>query len=251
MANNNILPFCPTDIGTNLLTQLQYSTATDRTNGNQPGLASSKLINKAMRQSAFVSSQFAQWVSNKLTQDVLDNGDTAALLAQISSALAQNIGINNLSFNTSVAASALTIDIKTQAGTDPTAADIIYLGMRNPTITTGNYNLRSIIAALSLVVPSGATLGTSSGVEDYLYLYALDNAGTIELGIINGTLDEGEVHSSTAMTTGSDSAATLYSTSARSNVAVRLIGRIRITEATAGAWVSNATSLSVLPFQLI
>jgi len=48
MATNNFLPFSPTDTGTNLLTQVEYAAATDRTIGNQPGVASSKLNNKAI-----------------------------------------------------------------------------------------------------------------------------------------------------------------------------------------------------------
>lgn len=87
MATNNILPFCPTDTGTNLLTQGDYAIAPDRSNGNQPGVASSKLVNKAMRQSAFISSQLAEFIATKTTNDVLDDGNTAKLLAVMTSAL--------------------------------------------------------------------------------------------------------------------------------------------------------------------
>ena len=80
---NQILPFCPTDTGTNLLSQGDYSVAADRTIGNQPGVASSKLVNKAIRQSSFIASQIAQFVTNKSGVDVLDDGATTKLLAQI------------------------------------------------------------------------------------------------------------------------------------------------------------------------
>ena len=50
MGTNNFLPFCPTDSGTNLLTQGEYAVIATRTTGNQPGIASSKLNNKAIRQ---------------------------------------------------------------------------------------------------------------------------------------------------------------------------------------------------------
>lgn len=86
MATNNILPFCPTDSGTNLLTQTDYAAASDRTNGAQPGIASSKLNNKAARQAAFVSSQMAQYLANITGADVLDNGSTATLLGIITGA---------------------------------------------------------------------------------------------------------------------------------------------------------------------
>lgn len=85
---NNFLPFCPTDTGTNLLTQADYIAAAGRTDGNQPGLASSKLNNKALRQGSFITSQIAQLVANLTGTDVLDDGITAKFLAQLSAALA-------------------------------------------------------------------------------------------------------------------------------------------------------------------
>ncbi len=85
---NNFLPFCPTDTGTNLLSQGDYAVATDRTNGNQPGIASAKLVNKAVRQSSFMTSQLAQFLANKTGADVLDaDGVEAKLLALMNSAL--------------------------------------------------------------------------------------------------------------------------------------------------------------------
>jgi hypothetical protein len=87
MGTNNFLPFSPTDTGTNLLSQGDYAVAPDRTIGNQPGVASSKLVNKALRQSAFISSQFAQYIADKTTANVLDDADTDKLLAQINAAI--------------------------------------------------------------------------------------------------------------------------------------------------------------------
>lgn len=87
MATNNFLPFCPTDTGTNLLTQVEYAAASDRTNGNQPGVASSKLNNKAIRQAAFVASQVAQAVSDVTQVNVLDDGVTASFLAKLNATI--------------------------------------------------------------------------------------------------------------------------------------------------------------------
>lgn len=80
---NNILTFCGTDTGTNLLTQSEYNLSTDRTSGNKPGIASAKLANRALRQSAFIASQIAQFLTDKTGQDILDNDNTADLLATI------------------------------------------------------------------------------------------------------------------------------------------------------------------------
>jgi len=86
-AANNFLPFCPTDSGTNLLSQSDYLAATDRTSGNQPGVASSKLNNKAVRQSAAVTSQLAQMLADVCGADILDDGVSARMLSQLKATL--------------------------------------------------------------------------------------------------------------------------------------------------------------------
>lgn len=175
----------------------------------------------------------------------------AALSAAAAAAAAGTLspyGINNLGLATSVAASALTIELKGADGTtDPsTGTDAVIIYFRDATITSGAMTGRTAIAALSVVIPSGATLGHNDNVEEFIYVYALDNASTIELAVSSSNVwDEGDLVTTVALTTGSDDAATMYSTSARTNVACRLIGRLRITETTAGTWDADATSVDV------
>ena len=80
---NEILAFCPNDTGTNLESQAAYAADSNRTNGNQPGVASSMLNNKAIRQATYVASQFAQFLANANNQSVQDNATPAELLSQI------------------------------------------------------------------------------------------------------------------------------------------------------------------------
>ena len=87
MVTNDFLPFCPTDTGTNLESQADYAVDANRTDGNQPGVASSKLNNKALRQGTYIASQVAQYISNTLNEDVLDDATPAKLLAQLNAAL--------------------------------------------------------------------------------------------------------------------------------------------------------------------
>lgn len=250
---NNILPFCPTDTGTNLLSQGDYAVATDRTNGNQPGVASSKLVNKAIRQSAFMASQLAQYIADKLAGSVLDDGNTAALLAQFNSAFAPNdsFAVENLTLTTAVGASALTIAVKTQAGGNASATDIIYVGMRSSTLTLGTFNRRSITGALNLVVSSGSTLGQVSAMAARIFVYLIDNAGTLELAVSLKRFNDAELVSTTAEggAGNADSATVMYSTTARSNVPCRLIGFIDNTQTTAGTWASAGTQIQILPFK--
>jgi len=159
--------------------------------------------------------------------------------------------VSNLSIACSVGSSALTIALKDSSGSDPSAGSPVLIGMRSATAATGTYTQRSVTGALSVVISSGSTLGTTSGVEHNLYVYAIDNAGTIELAVSqNGFLD-GDIISTTAEggAGGADSNALIYSTTARSNVACRLIGRLRETQTTAGTWAAVPTQIYLQPIQ--
>lgn len=165
----------------------------------------------------------------------------------------QSYEISNLAVAASVAGNALTIALKTKAGTDPTASDSCYIGFRNATLATGTYVRRTITAATSLVISSGSTLGLSSGSwNEYVYLYALDNAGTVELFAVGGaaSVDEGEVVSTLAEggAGGADTRYFYYSTSARSNVACRLLARLKFTLTTAGTWNEAPDEIALTPF---
>lgn len=135
----------------------------------------------------------------------------------------------------SVAANALTV------GLNPTNLDF-----RSSTLTSGAVNTRAVSSALSLTVPSGATLGTTSGVASRILLLAIDNAGTVELAVYNAAgaanLDETGVISTTAISAASNSL-TVYSQTARTNVPYRIVGYIDSTQATAGTWASAPTAV--------
>ncbi len=155
--------------------------------------------------------------------------------------------IQNLGLSASVATKALTVALKTKALADPSSTDPVQIAFRNATLTTGDYSVVSATAATSVVVPSGGTLGFTAAEDGLIYVYAINNAGTIELAVAKKALfDESIVHSTTAISATADSDNVLYSTTARTNVAVRLIGRIRITTgAVAGEWDNAATRIEV------
>jgi len=117
------------------------------------------------------------------------------------------------------------------------------LDFRNATLSDGTVTTITLAAAISLTVPSGATLG---GIATQLQRYALiamNNAGTIELAIHNMggglNLDETDLISTTILNTSSDSNLVAYSTTARSNLAYRVVGFVDITCASAGVWASS------------
>ena len=115
------------------------------------------------------------------------------------------------------------------------------LDFRASPITSGTVNSRSVAAAISVVVPSGATLGAITTVQARIAVVAIDNAGTVELAVINLSggvnLDESALISTVAVTAGATAANVFYSTTLRSNVTFRVVGYVDAVN-TAGAWAS-------------
>jgi hypothetical protein len=73
MAINEILSYCETDTGTNLLTQVEYFSDAERLIGNtQFTIARSKLVNKSVKQSVAVASGLAQFAADNQPADVTD-----------------------------------------------------------------------------------------------------------------------------------------------------------------------------------
>jgi hypothetical protein len=164
-----------------------------------------------------------------------------------SSSPTQAYELNNLGLATSVASNALTIALKQSDGaTDPSSGSPVNIGFRSTTAATGSYTIVASTAATSLVVPSGATLGSASGLQGYLYVYAVNNAGTVVLGVSGIRIfDELSLQTTTAISSSATSGDILYTSSALTNVAIRLIGRAKFTETTAGTWASNVSELSL------
>ena len=141
------------------------------------------------------------------------------------------------SISASVAANAMTI-----------SATALALDFRNTTLGSGTVTTVSGTPA-NLVISSGSTLGTVSAVASRIVVIALNNAGTIELAAVNisgGTqLDETNLITTTAEggVGAADSASVVYSTTARTSVAYRVIGYIESTQATAGTWATAPSTI--------
>jgi hypothetical protein len=118
---------------------------------------------------------------------------------------------------------------------------------RSATASSGVINNRMVATALSLTVPSGATLGTINAIQSRLVLLAIDNSGTVELAIVNisggNQLDETNLISTTAISAGSTAANVIYSTTARTSVPYRVVGFIESTQATAGTWATSPSTV--------
>lgn len=86
MATNDIKAFSAAG-GANVLTQAEYLAIAALSTGFTSGKASSKEVNKVLRQSSFVAAAVAQFISDLASVDVLDDGNVAGLTANFISAI--------------------------------------------------------------------------------------------------------------------------------------------------------------------
>jgi|LakMenEpi03Aug12_release.lakeMendotaPanAssembly.Ray.scaffolds.fasta_scaffold50562_4 hypothetical protein len=222
----------PTPASTANATGQRFRVTFNAASGATPTLAVSgqtakslKYYDSAGAKQAITSTQVPiNWIS-----DVEYDG-TDWVVLDVPPAATASVQIQPIS--ASVGASALTI-----------SASALSLDFRSATLTSGAVTTVAGTPA-NLVISSGSTLGTTNAVETDLAVIALNNAGTIELAVVNMAggvnLSESALISTTAEggAGAADSASTVYSTTARTNVAYRVLGFLRITEATAGTWAT-------------
>jgi len=182
-----------------------------------------------------------------LNAAVVDDGALLFELARVGATVELPSLLQNVGIATSVGSSAMTVALKQKDGsTDPAGGTgAVGIGLRDSTLSTGGFNIRSVVAALSLVIPSGATLGTTDGDARKIYVYGIDNVGTVELAVSRIQFPENELVSTTILNSSSDDPGTIFSTTARSNIPIKLLGHFVSTQATAGTWNTNATEIYV------
>jgi len=154
----------------------------------------------------------------------------------------------NYSVVTSVASNAMTIALKTFAGVDASANDVIRFPFRSATAANGDSSVASVSSALSLVIPNGSAIGLTSGYTNIFYLYAILNSGVVELAISRSYFDEGSLVTTTTIPVGNGFRGDIYSATGRSNVPIFLLARYKISEPVAGAWSVVPSETSLPPF---
>lgn len=173
--------------------------------------------------------------------------------------------VQNLNLYASASAGALTIELLTNNGTTPSATDYCVIPFRSVSTSTGFAKYRQITGAKTLVIPSGATLGATSGVPFRVWIGAVDSlvdaipeTGTIQLFAINCydgastiyPLRDNQTANPTAIGTGSDSAGAMYSPATVSGGAraIRILGYFEWPSGltTAGTWTFASTDIAQL-----
>lgn len=176
-----------------------------------------------------------------MTTSIRSSNNDAALQINGTDAVVYNAGgvTSKLqSISASVGSNALTITL------NPCVLDF-----RSSTLTSGTVNTRLVNSAISLVISSGSTLGTINATQSRIVVLAIDNAGTVELAAVNisggNQLDETNLISTTAEggAGAADSANVIYSNTARTSVAYRVVGYVESTQATAGTWATEPSTV--------
>lgn len=178
---------------------------------------------------------------------------TAQTLA--ASGLGASVSMVNGAIAESHAGSAVTFALKTLAGADPTAGDPVLFVFPDG---AGGFVVRTVIAAMSLVISSGSSLGIGATSQAFrIWIGAFDDGGTVRLcaGVFSvpGTslqtypVNEGVPGSSTAEggAGAADSPGVLYTGTAVTAKFFRLIGYADYETglASPGAWASSPTRI--------
>ena len=214
-----------------LIVNERYRVKFNATSGASPTLAVNGLTAKDIKQYDDLGVKVAPVIKINMLADVEYDGTDYVILNPLTpTILLTSSPIQP--FTATVAASAMTVTLQ------PTS-----IGFRSTTLSSGAVTTVDIATAVTLVIPSGATLGTVNATASNLAIVAINNAGTVVLGVVNiaGGVDLSEtgVISSTLIAAASDLNTVIYSTSAQTSKAYRVIGYIESTQATAGAWVTT------------
>jgi hypothetical protein len=148
------------------------------------------------------------------------------------------------------------VNLTTLGGGAASTDDIAKISFRSTTATDARPVYRDITGAVSVTLSAGSTLGFTANQISRIYVVAIDNSGSVELGLyhpLNGTnalaLNESLLYSTTAEggAGAADSAQVIYSTTARTSVAIRVVGWMDIqTGGTAGNWTAVPTRSQLL-----
>jgi hypothetical protein len=163
----------------------------------------------------------------------------------------------NMGLSASATANALTINLTTASGAVPSASSPVSALFRSTTISTGTAIQATVATSLTLTVPSGATLGTSSSnVPFRIWIFLAYNGGTPELAVATCSNStnvfgcsawENTLKTTTVLNSSAGTAGVPYAPTANAADAVRIIGYCDYSSGltTAGTWASSCTGLQI------
>jgi len=159
----------------------------------------------------------------------------------------------NLSIEVSlVATNKLSISLKGVDGNAPSGTNIVQIPFRSVTATSSIVTTLNVTSPVGITLTAGSSIGHRSGVDEYGYVYAARSGSAVAI-LVSGSLifDDLSVQSTTSEggAGGATDRSTLYndnSLGALSNVPIRLLGRFKSNQVTAGLWASAITEASIV-----
>lgn len=144
------------------------------------------------------------------------------------------------------AGNALPITIQTVAALTPSISDAVSFIFKTQ---SGSSSVVKAVSSLTISIPSATTIGTISALQSPIFVYAINNAGTVELAVSLKYFGPFGNKTTVAVSGGATSTV-MYSTTARTSVDYICIGVLYSTQTTAGTWVTSPSSIEIYPFQL-
>lgn len=160
----------------------------------------------------------------------------------------------NYSISGSIAANALTVTLSGYDGTALSSTNKAQFAFRNATAATGTTSVVTASANLTLTISATSTMGTTNAVPSRLWVVLFNDAGTLRLGAINcyssGSvfpLADDILASSTAEggAGAADSAGVIYTETAVTAKAMRVLWYIESTQSTAGNWATTPSKAQI------
>ncbi|MCT9017148.1 hypothetical protein N6G05_26715 [Cupriavidus gilardii] len=196
MATIDFLPFA-TGSGANVMSQAEWAALTQRLSGFQSGVAQSAQLNKAWRQSSIMAAVIAQFISDITGQDVIDDGTTASILANLKAAVSsQSPGVAGTMRNGRMS-------ITAASATATFTADEIVV---ESTLGGLSYRLANFSSAINLTTTGAGGMNSGQApASGFVAIYAIYNprtGATALLGKDATSAAQPEVYSGTGMPSG-------------------------------------------------
>lgn len=172
---NDFLPFAAAT-GANVLSQSAYASSSALSTGFQSGVAQSAALNKVWRQSSIIAAVVAQFIADCTNQDVIDDGTTAIILANLKKAVAnQSVDLVGAMRNAKMTVTAASVSATF-------TADQIIVGSA---LNGFRYSLASYSETINLATTGAGGMDTGSApTSGYVALYAIYNPTTSTASIL-------------------------------------------------------------------
>lgn len=177
----------------------------------------------------------------------------SGILPILNGGLGTSSGLNtfasNLGLFTTVGSSNFAISLTQSDGVTVPAAGSGAVALAIKTISSsGAYSIVTQSSALSVTALSGATFGLLASTSSYVWVYAINDASVMDLGLSAAVFDDGALNPTVPISAASTSNSILYSAASHSgSVGTRLIGRLTVSEGVIGTWDRPADQVSLLP----